>query len=158
MSDAVASCFMIRDQRSFDQDPRFGLIVLSEIASRALSPAVNDPGTAIDVIGTIVRVLTPWGQRNADAAKVRFPRLRVPAIGADDLLVDAMAPIARDGAAMVEVGIRLQKALHALARLGDDDLARAARAQARDAVMRAEVALTFAGDVARLKAVAESEV
>ncbi len=28
----------------------FGLVVLAEIASRALSPAVNDNGTAIDVL------------------------------------------------------------------------------------------------------------
>jgi uncharacterized membrane protein len=28
--------------RYFEEDPRFGLITLSEIASRALSPAVND--------------------------------------------------------------------------------------------------------------------
>ncbi len=32
--------------RQFDEDPRFGLIVLSEIASRGLLSAVNNPGTA----------------------------------------------------------------------------------------------------------------
>ena len=34
----IAGCFTIGDDRSFDQDPRFGLCVLSEVASRALSP------------------------------------------------------------------------------------------------------------------------
>lgn len=39
---------------------RFGLIALSEIACRALSPAVNDPGTAIAIIGRFVRL---WANR-----------------------------------------------------------------------------------------------
>ena len=51
MTAAVRKAFSIGETRSFDQDPRFGLAVMSEIASRALSPAMNDPGTAIDVIG-----------------------------------------------------------------------------------------------------------
>ncbi|WP_209438585.1 DUF2254 family protein [Vibrio natriegens] len=33
----VSAAFTIRTERSFDQDPRFGLVVLAEIASRALS-------------------------------------------------------------------------------------------------------------------------
>ncbi len=44
----VTKAFVIGKRRRFDEDPRFGLVVLSEIASRALSPAVKDPGTAID--------------------------------------------------------------------------------------------------------------
>jgi uncharacterized membrane protein len=58
----IAQTFLIRDDRIFDEDPRFGLIVLSEIASRALSPAVNDPGTAIDIIGTFVRLFARWSE------------------------------------------------------------------------------------------------
>lgn len=49
--------FVIGNQRTFEADPRFGFVVLSEIASRALSPTVNDPGTAIDVIATSTRLL-----------------------------------------------------------------------------------------------------
>ncbi len=43
----VVESFQIGSVRLFDDDPRFGLVVLSEIAGRALSPAVNDPGTAL---------------------------------------------------------------------------------------------------------------
>ncbi len=57
-TDIVCNAFTIDNERSFEQDPRFGLVVLGEIASRALSPAINDPGTAIDVIGRAVRVLS----------------------------------------------------------------------------------------------------
>jgi uncharacterized membrane protein len=55
--------------RSFAQDPRFCLSVMAEIACRALSPAVNDPGTAIDVIGRGVRILSAYAQNKSDEMK-----------------------------------------------------------------------------------------
>jgi Predicted membrane protein (DUF2254) len=68
MGEAVAKAFTVGAERTFDQDPRFGLCVLAEIASRALSPAVNDPGTAIDVIGV------PCGfSSNGVVTKARLP-------------------------------------------------------------------------------------
>ncbi len=53
--------FVVGTERSLEADPRFGFVVLSEIACRALSPAVNDPGTAIDVATTSARLLCEWG-------------------------------------------------------------------------------------------------
>lgn len=38
------------DERSVDSDPTFGIRVLADIALRALSPGINDPTTAVDVI------------------------------------------------------------------------------------------------------------
>jgi len=58
-NDAVRSAlfktFTIERHRSFDQDPRLGLIALSEIASRALAPATNDPGKGISRSSTPCR-------------------------------------------------------------------------------------------------------
>ncbi|MEZ5202287.1 MAG: DUF2254 family protein [Micropruina glycogenica] len=54
--DAVRRAFEINAHRTYDQDPRLGLVALAEIAIRALSPAVNDPGTAIEVLGALERV------------------------------------------------------------------------------------------------------
>src|SRR5690606_13434740 len=62
ISETIQEAFVIGDTRNFDQDPRFGLAVMSEIGSRALSPATNDPGTAIDVIGRNMRLLAFWAQ------------------------------------------------------------------------------------------------
>ena len=53
----VHDAFYLGAERSFDQDPRFGVIVLSEAAQRALSSAVNDPGTAIDAMNRMTRLL-----------------------------------------------------------------------------------------------------
>jgi uncharacterized membrane protein len=39
ISKVVAEAYTVGAERTFDQDPRFGLCVLAEIASRALSPA-----------------------------------------------------------------------------------------------------------------------
>ena len=80
------------ESRTYDQDPRFGLTVLTEIAERALLPAVNDPGTAIDILGRSVRLLSAC----ADAREVAldFPRVWVPALAVEDLL--ALAQIAPD--------------------------------------------------------------
>ena len=109
----------MEDTRSYDQDPRFGASVLTEIASRALSPAVNDPGTAIDVINRALRVLAVWDEpveEDDDDGAVLYPNVHVPPIRLEDLFDDLFTPIARDGAGIVEVGLRLQKALAILAR------------------------------------------
>lgn len=112
----ITAAFTIRTERSFDQDPRFGLVVLAEIASRALSPAVNDSGTAIDVIGRSVRALAQWGTLlDQSPRKVRYPNVFVPALSCQDLFEDIFLPIAHDGAGQIQVQIRLQKALIALA-------------------------------------------
>lgn len=110
----IRSAFTIGDERSFEQDPRFGLCVLAEIASRALSPAFNDPGTAIDILGRGVRVLQHWRTKPATPETVVYDNIRVPAMGLKDMLDDLFLPIARDAAGLVEVHIRLQKALLAL--------------------------------------------
>jgi uncharacterized membrane protein len=139
------SAFIVEDMRSFDHDPRFGLSVLAEIASRALSPAVNDPGTAIDVIGRAVRVLSLWAAPG-EPMEPRYRNVSLPALGEDDLLADVFGPIARDGASIVQVGIRLQKGLALLAQAGDGRLGKAALAQAELAAARALATLDFEPD------------
>jgi uncharacterized membrane protein len=151
----VDRAVVIADERTFEQDPRFGLIVLSEIASRALSPAVNDPGTAIAVLLTQVRVLVGWRDA-ADGVEpeVRHPRLHVVPVGVEDLLADAFRWIARDGAHMLEVQIKLQKSLAGLAARDPATFAAPARALAAEALDRAERALEHAGDREALREVA----
>src|SRR5690606_19685983 len=151
--DAVESAFSIAHERSFDQDPRFGLSVLTEIASRALSPAINDPGTAIEIIGRGVRILSHWKdfetQANADTA-VEYRRVYVPSVTLAELFDDFFTPIARDGARMIEVQIRLQKALDALGQTGGafrDN----ARRHSYNALHRAEASLEFEGDKETLR-------
>ena len=132
--------FVVDSSRTFAQDPRFGLIVLAEIASRALSPAVNDPGTAIGVLGRSLRVFTAMLEREAQAP--RFARVHARALDPQELLDDVYRPIARDGAGLIEVQLRLQRVLNALhdiaAQRQDGEAIRAAaRRLSREAVERA---------------------
>ncbi|MCX4562373.1 DUF2254 domain-containing protein [Streptomyces phaeochromogenes] len=50
-------------ERTFHQDLGFGLRQLSDIALRALSPAVNDPTTAVQAVDRIVQFLSSVAQR-----------------------------------------------------------------------------------------------
>lgn len=150
----VVECFHIGGDRLFDEDPRFGLVVLSEIAGRALSPAVNDPGTAIDVIGTLQRLFTLWSDhsRAGDEYTLKYDRVEVPALSVRDMFDDAFTAIARDGASMVEVSVRLQKALHSLASIdGDTELRNAAEYHSQLALKRARMGLHLAEDLAAVQ-------
>lgn len=143
----LRAAYSVEETRSFDQNPRFGVIVLTEIASRALSPAVNDPGTAIDVLGRLVRVLSHWAEC---ADEVQYPRLHVPPLRARELLENAFQPIARDGAALIEVQIQLQHALASLGSLAPARFGEAAHAMAAEAQQRANAAFTLDADRQRL--------
>ncbi len=115
----VLATLTIGVRRTFENDPRFGLCVLSEIASRGLSPAVNDPGTAIDVIGRGVRTLTCWSKSKVSGSHTDqgCKQIFLQGLTVDDLFDDFFAPICRDGAALLEVNVRLLKALISLAEI-----------------------------------------
>jgi uncharacterized membrane protein len=159
-AEAIAATFKIDGSRVFDQDPRFGLVVLSEIASRALSPAVNDPGTAIGVTGTFVRLLVMWNEcgKSSDVAKVQYDRVAVPILSVADLFDDAFTGIARDGAGTIEVVVRLLKALESLAAVGDSAMRENALRHARLALVRAENALKVPNDLRAVRQAARFAV
>ncbi|QNQ22938.1 DUF2254 domain-containing protein (plasmid) [Kosakonia sp. SMBL-WEM22] len=138
------SAFTLGEQRSFDQDPRFGLCVLSEIASRALSPAVNDPGTAIDIIGRAIRLFSQ--PVPAESATVRYTQLFMRPTQISDMFDDIFTGIGRDGAALIEVQLRLQKALQALALIAPHRYAVDGRRHSQLALARAHHAMTCETD------------
>lgn len=159
-AEATTAAFVIGGSRVFDQDPRFGLLVLSEIASRALSPAVNDPGTAIAVTGTLVRLFAIWDERGkaGDVSKVKFDRVAVPELSVADMFDDAFTGIARDGAGTVEVIVRLLKALESLAATEDAGMRDAALRHARLALVRAEKELKIPDDIKAVREAAKFAV
>lgn len=152
-----ADSFIVGDDRTFDEDPRFGLVTLSEIAARALSPAVNDPGTAIDITGTFVRLFARWVTPGEDLP-VEFDRISVPPLSAVDMFDDAFTAIARDGAATIEVATRLQKAFRVLMEIGNDDLHEAALRHSRLAQARADLALKLPEERDQIRALAAAVV
>ena len=112
--ESIRSAFRVEAHRSFDQDPRLAVIALSEIGSRALSPSTNDPGTAIEVLVALERVFTTMFDQKVDD-HVRHPHVWVTPVELQDLIEDGFRAIARDGAGFLEVALRQQKVLAALA-------------------------------------------
>ncbi|MFE9025282.1 DUF2254 domain-containing protein [Streptomyces iakyrus] len=54
-------------ERTYHQDLGFGLRQLSDIALRALSPAINDPTTAVQALDRVVQFLAALSRRPLDA-------------------------------------------------------------------------------------------
>ena len=50
--------------RTIEQDPLFALRLLVDVAVRALSPAVNDPYTAVQSLDRIAQFLAVLGRRD----------------------------------------------------------------------------------------------
>lgn len=146
---ALSDCFVLGDQRAYDSDPRYGFIVLGEIADKALSTAVNDPGTAIVVIDTVTRLLLEWDDEHRSGDN---DRVLVAPLVPRDVLEDFYRPLARDGAGMIEVVSRMLKSLETVAAC-KLTFAEAARAMGADIVARAEKAMDAESDLADLRKV-----
>jgi uncharacterized membrane protein len=154
LTDKINSAIHIGDNRLYDEDPRFGLIALTEIASRALSPGINDPGTAIQIIGSHERLFFLWNEKpenNKEKEKI-YDCIEVPIISIEDFFDDAFRPISRDGAGNIEVMLRLQKALTSIATLDRSDIKAEAMRCSNDAFVRAERAMEHEDDLASLRA------
>ncbi len=154
LPNAICNALSVEDGRSFEHDPRFGLIVLCEIGSRALSTAINDSGTIIDVLNKLMRVMSHAAPHDAnnqgDSPAVDYPHVHLMPICMKDFFDDAFMPLARDGAALLEVGIKLQKTCAALGSL-HPAFREPAMELSRTAMERAMDALKYEGDRQRLK-------
>lgn len=151
LAEAISDAILMDDLRSFEQDPRFGLTVMAEIGSKALSPGINDPGTAIDIITRLARLLMCYKAEGDGAA---HDRVWVRRLDPADLITDAYGSISRDGAGLIEVQQHLQKVLAGLSRQGDPAMAAAAQRAAARELQRGEAALDFAPDREKLRATA----
>ncbi|KAB1068468.1 DUF2254 domain-containing protein [Tamlana haliotis] len=153
VSKRINNALQIGHTRLFNEDPRFGLITLTEIASRALSPGVNDPGTAIHIIGSHERLFFLWNDKNREKEenKVVYNNIEVPQIEMSDFFDDAFKPIARDGAGFIEVILRMQKTFSALETINNPEIKSASKKHAKYALNRAEASINIADDLNILK-------
>ena len=151
---AFLKCFTLADQRTFEQDPRYGLCVLMEIASRAASDAMHDNGTAIDVIARLDRVLEVYAQGRDKTGDTELSRVWIPELRIDDLFNDAFGPLIRNAAKVFEVQLRLQKALVHLGSL-DNDYLESARKFSRMALKHSEAGIFLEEDQAELRGIAQ---
>lgn len=102
-----------------------------------------------------MRLLSRWAE-GRDDAEVLFPRLHLHPLREDDLFEDAYMLLARDGAGLIEVQLRLQKSLAALQRQGNAAFRQAAAAQSAMAKQRSDMALNCEADRVRLRELLEA--
>jgi uncharacterized membrane protein len=101
-----------------EQDPAFAFRMIVDIASKGLSPAINDPTTAVLAIDRIHHLLRHVGGRRLDdrafkdaAGKVRL-FFRTP--NWEDFVVLAVTEIRQFGAASIQIARRLRAMLENL--------------------------------------------
>lgn len=150
----MTNCFVLDVARSFEQDPAWGLIVLSEAGQRALSPGINDPGTAIrvmsDMLSLFIDALPP--EKSDEVSKPQYDRLSIVPVNYAGWVEDAFLPLARDGAAMIEVNIIMQKVLSGIAcHAPEIEVQEAAKQVAELAFEWAQKTLAFDSEQKRLK-------
>lgn len=102
-------------ERTFEQDPKYPIRLLVDIAIRALSPAINDPTTAVQTIDQIEDLLLRLGRSNLNVGRIwdqdGILRLVYPAPTWGDYLTLAFDEIRQYGAGSVQVMRRSRSAL-----------------------------------------------
>jgi uncharacterized membrane protein len=117
---SLARMVALGAERTIDQDPAFALRVLVDVAIRALSPAVNDPTTATQVIDHLEDTLALIGSTPGLDGRWEFHdddgelRVVVPSQRWDDYLTLGVTEIREYGATSIQVVRRLRAMLLAL--------------------------------------------
>jgi uncharacterized membrane protein len=108
---ALRETFEMGEERTFEQDPRYAIRLLVDIAIKALSTAVNDPTTAVQALDQIEDILRRLGSRRLEIGATRDTqgslRLVIPHPTWDDYLILAFEEIRFYGATSVQVMRRM---------------------------------------------------
>ena len=109
----------LTEERTFEQDPKYPIRLLVDVAIKALSPAVNDPTTAVQAIDQIEDLLRRLGRRSLDDVHATdgegIVRLIYPTPNWEDFLRLSFDEIRQYGAGSVQVMRRLRSALAGVA-------------------------------------------
>ena len=147
----------IGGERTFEQNPKYAIRLLVDIAIRALSPAVNDPTTAVQALDQIEDLLLRLAQRDLEIGAFRDSdaelRLVVLFPKWDDLLRLAFDEICFYGATSVQVVRRLNALINDLiARVPQE---RRPALRHWDMRLKATIARSFPDGEERLEALKE---
>ena len=116
--ETLRECVAFGSERTMEQDPMFSFRILADIALKALSPAINDPTTAVLALDQIHRLLRFVGRRRLhdeivrDAAGQARLLLRTP--NWDDFVHIAFTEIRTCGANNVQIARRMRAMLENL--------------------------------------------
>jgi len=151
----LMGAFDIGPTRTLQQDVEFGVIQIVDIALRAISPAVNDPSTAISCIDQLSRILIRWLGR-IPPAPVMFdpphvPRVYVPWISVDGMLDTAFEQVRHYAANDAAVSLRLLRAIGDIGGALQQDDTRAKLLQRARRIVDGSTERLGEGEAARLR-------
>ena len=115
INSAFRAAFDFGPSRTLQQDVEFGVLQIVDIALKAISPAVNDPTTAISCVDQLSRLLIRFTARHMPEAMLYdlqgTPRVSVQWIDSERLLDSAFEQIRMYSKGDVAVSLRLLRAL-----------------------------------------------
>jgi uncharacterized membrane protein len=136
-------------ERTIEQDPAFALRVMGDVANKALSPAVNDPTTAVQVLDYLGDSLRVIGETDRSVPSWRPGTAKrgvvAPVRRWEDFLALGVTEIREFGSTSIQVMRRMRAVL--------EKLRQEVRPENRDAVtdeiarLEATVAASFSGSV-----------
>jgi uncharacterized membrane protein len=115
---ALRRLVRLGSERTFAQDPKYAIRLLVDVAIRALSPAVNDPTTAVQALDQVEDLLMRLGRRSLSPGRSHDAggnlRLLFPVSSWEDFLVLAFDEIRFYGASSIQVMRRMRALLQNL--------------------------------------------
>ena len=112
---ALRAAFDLGPSRTLQQDIEFGVLQIVDIALKAISPAVNDPTTAISCVDQLSRILIRVAAREPAESTTYDPpgvlRVSIPWLDFDRLLDSAFEQIRMYSKSDVAVSLRILRAL-----------------------------------------------
>ena len=111
----LCGAFDLGPSRTLQQDIEFGILQIVDIALKAISPAVNDPTTAISCVDQLSRILIRFVSKEPPESFLYDPpgvfRVRIPWNDFDQLLTTAFEQIRMYAKGDVAVSMRMLRAL-----------------------------------------------
>lgn len=115
LDESLHEAFEIGATRTLQQDVEFGILLIVDIALKAISPAVNDPSTAISCVDHLSRVLIRFASREPARSVLYDPpgmvRVSIAWLGFERLVESSFEQIRSYAKADVAVNLRLLRAL-----------------------------------------------
>jgi uncharacterized membrane protein len=117
-ADRVCQCLAVGQERTHELDPVLAFRIIVDIASKGLSPAINDPTTAVLAIDQIHHLLRKVGSRHLDEGVIRDNGGRVRLVYRtpdwDDFVHLAVTEIRQFGRPCIQIARRLRAMLENL--------------------------------------------
>jgi len=116
--EALRGTIELGTERTFEQDPKYAIRLLVDIAIKALSPAINDPTTAVQALDQIQDLLLRLGRRRLEIGACHDVggklRLLIPYPSWEDFLRVAFDEIRFYGASSIQVMRRMLSLINEL--------------------------------------------